>query len=179
MSDGATEDTPQVTLETERLRLRRLTACDAPFILRLVNEPSFIKHIGDRGVRTEADAVGYIEKGPAASWEKNGFGLDLVELKDTGEPLGICGLIRREILPEVDVGYAFLPEHWSKGYALESVRGAMAHARDTLGLKRVLAIVNADNDSSIRLLEKLGFRYERKMKMPGEDTEVKVYVSDP
>ena len=178
MNDDARVGAPQVTLETERLRLRRLTAGDAPFILRLLNEPSFIKHIGDRGVRTEADAVGYVEKGPAASWEKNGFGLDLVELKGTGEPIGICGLIRREILPEVDAGYAFLPEHWSKGYALESVQGVMAHARGALGLKRVLAIVNADNDSSIRLLEKLGFRYERMMKMPGEDTEVKVYVSE-
>lgn len=166
------------TLETGRLRLRRLTAGDAPFILRLLNEPSFIRHIGDRGVRTEADAAGYIEKGPAASWGKNGFGLDLVELKETGEPLGICGLIRRDILPDVDVGYAFLPEHWSKGYALESVRAVMDHARSALGLGRVLAIVNADNDSSIRLLEKLGFVYERMMKMPGEDAEVKVYVSE-
>ncbi len=179
MSEMTAVDAPKVTLETERLRLRRLTPGDAPFIRRLLNEPSFILHIGDRGVRTEADAVGYIEKGAVASWERNGFGLDLVELKDTGVPLGICGLIRRDVLPDVDVGYAFVPEHWSKGYAIESVRGVLTYARGALGLGRILAIVNLDNDASIRLLEKEGFRFERTMTMPGEDKEVRVYVSEP
>lgn len=179
MRDATATDAPKVTLETERLRLRRLTPGDAPFILRLLNEPSFLRHIGDRGVRNEADAAGYIERSAAASWERNGFGLDLVELKATGEPLGICGLIRRDVLPDVDVGYAFVPEHWSKGYALESVRGVLAHARSTLGLGRILAIVNEDNGASIRLLEKEGFRFERTMTMPGENKEVRVYVSGP
>src|SRR4029434_5369785 len=142
-------------LETERLRLRRLSLDDADFILRLLNEPSFIQNIGDRGVRTTEDAREYILKGPVASYEKFGFGLLLVEQKESGVPIGMCGLLKRDVLEHVDIGYALLPEFWSQGYAFESASAVMAYAREKLGAKQVLAVVNADNQSSIRLLEKM------------------------
>lgn len=165
-------------LETDRLRLRRLSTGDAEFVLRLLNEPSFIQNIGDRGVRDADDARAYILNGPVASYERHGFGLWLVEEKDSGEPVGICGLLKRDALEDVDLGYALVPEHWSKGYASESASAVMAYARERLGLGRILAIVDAGNESSIRLLEKLGFKYDRVIRMSGDSHEVKLFASE-
>jgi RimJ/RimL family protein N-acetyltransferase len=148
-------------LETERLQLRELTFDDAPFVLTLLNDPSFLQYIGDKNVRNLKDARQYLLNGPMASYARNGFGLYLVELKDPQTPLGICGLLKREDLPDADIGFAFLPEYWGKGLALESASAVMNDARERLGLKRVLAIVMPDNHASIKLLEKLGMRYER------------------
>src|ERR1700694_5808015 len=141
-----------INLETDRLRLRRLSVDDAGFILRLLNEPSFIQNIGDRGVRTIEDARAYILKGPIASYEQFGFGLLLVEERESGVPVGICGLLKRDVLEDVDIGYALLPEFWSRGYAFESASAVMSYAREKLGSNRVLAVVNSNNQSSIRLL---------------------------
>src|SRR6266850_4957425 len=134
-----------MVLETHRLRLRRLSVDDAEFILRLLNESSFIQNIGDRGVRTLDDARAYILKGPVASYEKFGFGLWLVETKASSAQIGICGLIKRDVLEDVDIGYALLPQFWSHGYALESASAVMSHAGERLGLKRVVAVVNSEN----------------------------------
>jgi len=164
-------------LETDRLHLRQLSLDDADFILQLLNEPSFIQNIGDRGVRTLDDACSYILKGPVASYEKHGFGLWLVETKESGAPIGICGLIKRDVLADVDVGYALLPQFWSQGYALESASAVLSYARERLGLKRVLAVVNADNHSSIRLLEKIGFQYEKMVKLSADAPEIKLYAN--
>ncbi|HTO74108.1 MAG TPA: GNAT family N-acetyltransferase [Gemmatimonadales bacterium] len=162
-------------LETGRLRLRRLEDADAPFILNLLNQPSFLRYIGDKGVRNLDQARDYIRTGPAASYEKHGFGLYLVMLAD-GTPIGMCGLVRRDALEHADIGYSFLPEHWSKGYALEAARGLLHYARNTLGLGKLLAIVSPENASSIRLLEKLGFRFEREQFMKGDNEDlVRVY----
>src|SRR5215207_8512301 len=128
-------------LETERLTLRQFTQDDAAFILELVNEPSFIQNIGDRGVRSIADAIKYIENGPIASYARNGFGLYLVKLKESDEYIGMCGLIKREALEDVDIGYAFLPKFWSKGYAIEAALAAKEQAC-SLGLKRLVAITD-------------------------------------
>jgi len=163
-------------LETERLQLRRLSVDDAEFILRLLNEPSFIQNIGDRGVRTIEDARAYIIKGPLASYDKFGFGLWLVELKESGLPIGISGLLKREVFEDVDIGYALLPEYWSRGYALESASAVMSYARDKLGSTRVLAVVNPDNQSSIRLLEKLGFQYDRMVRLSDDAPEIKLFA---
>jgi ribosomal-protein-alanine N-acetyltransferase len=162
-------------LETERLVLRRLATDDAPFLLELLNEPSFLRYIGDKGVRTEADARRYVEAGPLLSYERFGFGLYRVELRESGEPIGMCGLLKRDALPDVDVGFAFLPRFWSKGYAFESAAAVLAHARDALGRGRILAITTPDNVASIRLLEKLGFRFERMARVPEDGPEVKVF----
>jgi len=163
-------------LETERLRLRRLSVDDAEFILRLLTEPSFIQNIGDRGVRTIEDAREYVLKGPIASYEKFGFGLWLVAEKESEAPVGICGLLKREVFEHIDIGYALLPEFWSRGYALESASAVMSYARETLGAKRVLAVVNPDNQSSIRLLEKMGFQYERMVRLSDEAPEIKLFA---
>jgi RimJ/RimL family protein N-acetyltransferase len=164
-------------LETDRLQLRMLTVDDAEFILRLLNQPSFIQNIGDRGVRTVDDAREYILKGPIASYEKFGFGLWMVETKSSTAPIGICGLLKRDVLEDVDIGYALLPEFWSQGYALESASAVMLYARDRLGLERVVAVTNPDNQSSIRLLEKMGFKYERMVRLSEDAPEIKLFAA--
>lgn len=165
-------------LETERLVLRRMTPDDAGFILKLVNEPSFIRFIGDKGVRNHADAVQYIQTGPVASYQRFGFGLYLVELKGSRVPIGMCGLVKRESLPDVDVGFAFLPAFWSKGYAFEAAAAVKAFGKDVLGISRLVAITNPDNESSIKLLEKIGFRYERMIRLSEDASEIKLFASD-
>jgi RimJ/RimL family protein N-acetyltransferase len=165
-----------VTLETARLRIRELTPADAPFILALLNDPSFIQNIGDRNVRTLDDARRYIEAGPMASYARHGFGLCLVELMDGGEPIGICGVLKREELPEPDIGFAFLPAYRSQGYAMESAAAVLAYARKSLRLGRVLAIVNPSNDASIRLLQKLGFVFEHMVRLNDRSAELKLFA---
>ena len=164
-------------LETERLTLRQFTADDAPFILELVNEPSFIQNIGDRGVRSLADAVKYIETGPITSYARNGFGLYLVQLKESGASIGMCGLIKRPALEDVDIGYAFLPKFWSKGYAIEAALAAREQAR-SLGLKRLVAIVDPANQGSIRVLEKLGMKFEKMIRLSADDIELKLFATE-
>jgi RimJ/RimL family protein N-acetyltransferase len=147
-----------IVCETPRLRLRHLTPDDAPFMLELLNEPSFIANVADRGVRTVDDARTYITDGPIASYSRHGFGLFLVELADTGTAIGICGLLKRDHLDAPDVGFAFLPAYWSKGYARESAGAVMQLGRQTFGLERIVAITAAHNVSSMRVLESLGLR---------------------
>jgi [ribosomal protein S5]-alanine N-acetyltransferase len=165
-------------IETDRLQLRLLSVDDADFIRRLLNEPSFIQNIGDRGVRTLDDARAYVLKGPVASYEKFGFGLWLVETKPNAVSIGICGLLKRDILDDVDIGYALLPEFCSQGYALESASAVMSYAREKLGLKRVVAVTNAANQSSIRLLEKMGFQYERMVRLAPDAPEIKLFAAE-
>jgi len=165
-------------LETERLRLRRLTPEDTAFVLRLLNEPSFIQNIGDKGVRTPDDARTYIADGPAASYRKFGFGLWLVELKETGAPVGICGLLKRDALEDPDLGYALLPEHWSRGYAFEAASAVVARAGEEFGLRRLAAITDPDNLSSIRVLERLGFEYLKTVRLSEDAPEVKLFARD-
>ena len=165
-------------LETERLSLRKLSADDAEFILELVNQPSFVKNIGDKGVRTKADAVGYIQNGPVASYEQFGHGLYLVELKGSEIPIGICGLLKRDSLPDVDIGFAFLPEFWSKGYAVESAAAVMDYGRKVLGIGRIVAITAPDNHGSIKLLERIGFKFEGITRLSERDPEVKLFASE-
>jgi RimJ/RimL family protein N-acetyltransferase len=144
-------------------------------MLGLLNEPSFIRNIGDRGVRTVEDARDYIMRGPIASYARFGFGLYLVQLKALLLPIGICGILKRDELPEPDIGFAFLPAYWSQGYALEAAAAVRDYARDTLDLPRLLAIVSPSNDTSIRLLERLGFSFESMTRLGAAAPEVKLY----
>ena len=162
-------------LETDRLRLRKLSTDYAEFILRLLNEPSFIQNIGDKGVRTIDEACSYILNGPVASYETFGIGLWLVETKVSGTPMGMCGLLKRDALEDVDIGYALVPEFWSRGYALESASAVLSYASKTLGLKRVVAITDPDNQSSIRLLDKMGFEFERMIRLSEGAPEIKLF----
>lgn len=165
-------------LITSRLTVRQLTGADAPFILELVNQPSFIRNIGDRGVRTLEGAREYIALGPMASYERFGHGLCLVELQAERRPIGMCGILKRDELPGPDLGFAFLPAYWSKGYALEAATAVRDHARDVLQVRRLLAIVSPSNPSSIRLLDRLGFRFETLLRLAPAAREVKLYVCD-
>ena len=165
-------------LETERLTLRQFELRDAEFILELLNEPSFIQNIADRGVRTVDAARNYLLNGPIASYQKHGFGLYMVELKETGEPIGMCGLIRRDGLEDIDIGYALLPRFWSQGYAVEAARAVRDYARGVIGLKRLVAIVDPANESSIRILEKIGLRFEKMVRLSANDIELKLFGTD-
>ena len=162
--------------ETERLRLRWLNAGDSAFILALVNEPSWIQYIGEKGVKTLQDALRYIENGPVAMYKRAGFGLYMVELKEIGESIGICGLIKRETLKDVDLGFAFLPRFWRKGYAFESAAAVICYGKKVLGLRRIVAILSQDNHRSSKLLEKLGFCFEGTVRLQPNDEELKLYV---
>lgn len=165
-------------LETERLTLREITTNDAAFLLGLLNEPSFIQNIGDKKVRTVDDARLYALNGPIASYKQHGFGLYLVALKETGQPIGICGLVKRDALPDADIGYAFLPAYWRKGYALEATAATKQYALTVLGHLELLAIVNAENASSIRVLEKIGFKFKRMVRMTPDAPEICLYSSE-
>ncbi len=165
-------------LQTKRLNLRKLTVDDAGFILALLNEPSFLRYIGDKGVRNLDDARQYILNGPVSSYEQNGFGLYLVELKENQLPIGMCGLLKRAELPDPDIGFAFLPAYWSKGYGAESAESVMTYARETLGLARILAITSPDNEASARLLGKIGLRFDRLISLSEDRDEVKLFSSN-
>ena len=147
-------------------------------MLDLLNQPSFIKYIGDRRVRNLEQSREFIESRYRASYRKNGFGLYAVELKDGKTPIGICGFVRRDSLPDADIGFAFLPQFERKGYALESASAVMEYGRKVLGLKRVLAITSVDNESSGRLLGKLGFKYEGLTTLQNDTEEIKLFSAD-
>jgi len=164
--------------ETERLVLRRLTPADAPFIFRLVNDPDWLRYIGDKNVHSPDDAVRYLESGPLDMYRRLGFGLWAVELKESGLPIGMCGLLKRDTLDDVDVGFAFLPEHRGRGYAAEAAAAALEYGRSALGLKRIVAIVSPGNGASERLLARLGFRFERAFESPDNSERLNLYAAE-
>ncbi|MCA1062637.1 GNAT family N-acetyltransferase [Rossellomorea sp. AcN35-11] len=160
--------------ETDRLILRWVELSDAGFIQKLLNEPGWLKYIGDKGIRTLDDARSYIVNGPRAMYEREGFGLFLTERKEDHIPIGLCGLIKREGLEDVDIGFAFLSEHQSKGYALEAACATVKLAKK-LGFNRLVAITTHDNDSSSKLLEKLDMQLEGYVTLPNDTEELKKY----
>lgn len=164
-------------LDTNRLTLRWLTLKDALFILELLNEPSWLKYIGDKGVKTLADAQNYIQQGPVAMYGKLGFGLYLVELRCNQDAIGICGFLKRDSLDDVDIGFAFLPKFWGKGYAFESASAVIGYGRTVLGFSQILAITSPENHPSGRLLEKLGFRFQRLINSHNSGETLKLYVA--
>jgi ribosomal-protein-alanine N-acetyltransferase len=161
--------------ETERLALRWLTRADAAFIQELVNQPSWLRNIGERNVRSPEDAVGYIEKGPRASYALHGFGLWCVVRKEDGVPLGICGLIKRDHLDHPDIGFAYLERFQGRGYGTEAAIATMEHARGTLGVPRILAVVDPANGGSISILRKLGMTDLGPIQMPGDGAPIALY----
>lgn len=165
-------------VETDRLILRRLMVEDSEFILELLNDPSWLRFIGDKGVRTLDDARDYILKTLIAMYERLGFGLYLTELKGEGVPIGICGLIKRDSLEDVDLGFAFLPAFRGKGYAYESASAVVEYGESTFDLNRIVAITSPDNYGSARVLEKLGFNFERMVILPNDAAEVSLFALD-
>ncbi len=155
-------------LLTPRLAMRQPVATDAGFILRLLNDPGWVRYIGDRGVRNEEAALGYIKDRLLAGFRQHGFGLWVVETRKGGDPLGLCGLLKRPELADVDLGFAFMPEARSQGIAQEAARRALEHAASELGLRRVVAITLPENVASSRLLLRLGMTRERAVQADGE-----------
>lgn len=152
-----------------------LTYDDCEFIRELVNEPAFKRFIGDKRVDTLQDARSYLKNGPVGSYEQNGFGMFLVSLVETGEPVGICGLLKRDQFADPDIGFAFLRRFWAQGYALESAHAVMDFASETLGLQRLIAIADPNNTASVRLIEKLGLKFERAVRMEGDSFDINLY----
>lgn len=161
---------------TARLALREFDADDAPFLLRLLNDPTFIAHIADKNIRTVDGAREYWETMLHPSYALHGFGLWAVVRTDTGDAIGMCGLVKRDWLEDVDLGYALLAESAGRGYGREAARATLDIATTRFGLTRLAAIVSADNARSIRLLEDLGFAYARPVRTPTDEAEIPMYV---
>ena len=163
------------TLNTERLELKWLTLDDAPLMLAVWNDPAFMQFVGDRGVRTLEEAEIALRDGPMQLYDTYGYGPFRVTRREDGADMGVCGLFRRQGLDEPDVGFALLPEYCGKGFGYEASRVVLDHARDSLGLDAVIAIVSEENDASIGLLEKLGLRFDGTIRMPGDDHDICLY----
>ena len=162
-------------LETERTILREVIADDAEFVLDLLNQPSFIKYIGDRNVRTVDEARDYIESRFASSYQKFNYGMWAVELKESATLIGLCGFVRRDTLPDADIGFAFLPQFEKKGFAYESAAATMKYGQNVQKLPRVLAITSKDNFSSQKLLDKIGLKFERLISLSDDAEELKLF----
>jgi [ribosomal protein S5]-alanine N-acetyltransferase len=161
-------------IRTRRLLLRQLELSDDGFILELLNEAAFLRFIGDKGVRSLSDAREYLLKGPIDSYSRHGFGLYATCLHD-GTRVGICGLVKRDGLADVDVGFAFLARHRLRGYAVESAAAVLTHARQALGIQRVVAITAPENLASIAVLERIGLKFERLIKLAEHSPELKLF----
>ena len=159
----------KIILETERLSLREFKPVDAEFLMKLVNTPDWIEFIGDKNFLTEADAIDFINTILIDSYNIHGFGSWLVELKDFKTPIGLCGLVKRESLESADIGYALLPEHTKKGYAIEITKAALEYGHKTLNLNPIVAITDLHNHASVSLLNKLGMRFIKNITLPGDD----------
>ncbi|WP_298221452.1 GNAT family N-acetyltransferase [Flavobacterium sp.] len=162
-------------IETKRLRLREFTLEDTQFIMALLNSPGWIEFIGERNVKTKQDAVNYLQNGPMKIYENHGFGLWMVELKDGKTPVGMCGILKRDTLEFPDIGFCFLPEFSGKGYAYESAMATMTVAQETYNVDNLCAITLAHNSPSIKLLEKLGFRFVSPIQFPDDGEVLMLY----
>ena len=168
----------ELVLETERLRLRKFIRDDAGFIITLLNTPGWIKNIGDRNVRSDQQAIRYLENGPLSSYQHNGFGLWMVEQKKDSTPVGMCGIIKRETLESPDIGFAFLPQFTGQGLAYEAAKASLQYALNTLKLPVISGITLPDNVTSIRLLEKIGLKLVKAFRLPGSQEELLLYSTN-
>jgi [ribosomal protein S5]-alanine N-acetyltransferase len=164
-------------LETERLILRQFTTGDSKFIIELLNSPGWIEFIGDRNIKTDEQAKNYLQNGPLKSYEENGFGLCLVEIKKDRTPIGMCGILKRDNLENADIGFAFLPEFTGKGFAFEMANATITYARDKLKLPVIFAITVPGNKASIKLLEKIGMKFIKLFCFPNDKEELMLYSS--
>jgi RimJ/RimL family protein N-acetyltransferase len=169
----------KLILKTERLILSELNLEDAGFILELFNEPAFLQYIGDRNIRNLEDAKAYLNSNLLASYAKIGSGLWLVQLNSSQESIGICGLVKRDCLPDLDIGYAFLENYWSKGYATEAALAVMEYGQQVFGLERMVAITDLQNYGSIRVLEKIGMKFEQLIKLTADGPELNLFAINP
>lgn len=162
-------------IETERLRLREFNSTDGELIFELLNSPGWLKYIGSRSITTHEDAINYIETKLQKGYRESGFGFYLVEVRETGKKAGMCGLVKREGLEYIDLGFALLPQYENKGYAFESSLGVIQYAKNILNIDKLAAITLPSNLPSIKLLEKLGMKFEKRINIPGDPEELLLY----
>ena len=162
-------------VETERLRLRALTLDDTAFIIELVNSPGWIKYIGDRNIKTEEQAIHYLENGPIKSYHEHGFGLLMVETKKCNQQIGMCGILKRDTLEHPDIGYALLPAFTGNGYAFEMAHAVLQYATIQLKLSTIFAITVPENMRSIKILEKIGWIFMKRIQLPNSHEELLLY----
>ncbi len=165
----------EIVIETERLILRKFTIEDAPFMLELLNTPTWIRFIGDRNVHSVEEAQQYLINGNIKNYSTHGFGFYLVAVKETGESIGMCGLVKRDSLDDTDIGFAFLPQFIGKGYGFEAASATLIYAQNTLQLHKIIAIVNPDNADSIKLIKKIGLQFEKMVQLPFTDIELMLF----
>ena len=164
-------------IETDRLKIKKLTVEDSKFIFELLNDPEWIKYIGNRNINNDKDAQNYISNRLLKSYEQYAFGLYLVKENNSNASIGLCGLIKRDYLEHVDLGFAFLPNYRKNGYAYESASAVIKYAKETFGLDTLFAITSLDNTRSVNLLEKLGFKFINKITAPEEKEELNLFVN--
>jgi ribosomal-protein-alanine N-acetyltransferase len=167
-----------IIAQSTRLVLRHIHVDDAEFLLQLLNDPDFIRYVGDKQVRDLEAAQDYIRLGPAASYETHGYGLYLVELIDSRVAIGICGLLKRDFLDSPDLGFALMPSYRGLGYAFEAAQLTMELAADRFELSKIAAFTATDNSASIKLLERLGMKYKNLLTLPGTDHQVSVFIQE-
>lgn len=165
----------EIVIETERLILRKFTLEDAPFLLELVNTPAWLQFIGDRNVHTVEEAENYLRNGNLKSYAEHGFGFYLVAIKESNEAIGMCGLVKRDSLEDIDIGFAFLPNSIGKGYGYEAASTTLDYALNVLKLGRIIAIVDPQNASSIALIKKIGLKYEKMVQISTNDIELMLF----
>ena len=165
----------KIILATGRLILRELTLADADFILALYNTPAYLEFIGDKNIHSIEEARSHLKNDRINSYKTNGFGLWLVETKESNIPVGTCGLIKRAAFEDIDIGFAFLPKYFGKGYGFEAASATLNYAYKKLKLDKVIAYTNKDNKASIELLQKLGMKYEKDVAFL-DNTTVKLFL---
>ena len=163
-------------LKTERLILSEFTKIDAPFFYELANDPDFIKYIGDRNVNSISDAEKYIADNIIPSYTLHGFGFYIVRLKENGASIGMCGLIKRDWMDYVEIGFAFLTEYRGKGYAIESSIVTKKYAKENIGISTLSAITDVNNEKSGNLLNRLGLEFSRLINYPGVNKKCRLYL---
>lgn len=165
----------EIVIETERLILRKFTLEDAPFVLELVNTSAWLQFIGDRNVHTVEESESYLRNGNLKSYAEHGFGFYLVATKESNEAIGMCGLVKRDSLEDVDIGFAFMPNSIGKGYGYEAASATLDYALNVLKLGRIVAIVDPHNVSSIALIKKIGLKYEKMVQISTNDIELMLF----
>jgi [ribosomal protein S5]-alanine N-acetyltransferase len=167
----------EIVIETKRLILRKFTVDDASFILELLNTPSWLRFIGDRNVHSIEEARQFLLNGYLKSYETHGFGFYVVIEKATQNSIGMCGLVKRNTLEDVDIGFAFMPEFMGKGYGFEAASATLNYAENVLKLEKTIAIVDPENVVSIALIKKIGLQFEKMVRLSADDIELMLFTN--
>jgi [ribosomal protein S5]-alanine N-acetyltransferase len=146
-------------MKSDRLELKKLRISDAEFILTLLNTASWIKFIGERDVKSKEDAIAYIKKinsNPLTTYW-------VIKIKDGLKSIGLITLIQRAYLFHKDLGFALLPAYNGQNYAFESSQLLLQNLKSNSDDTIIQAVTLSNNDLSIKLLNRLGFKFENEI----------------